>query len=144
MIPEAVRERLRRHLEDVRAQRDVDLAAGLGTVAGANGAGKTTFARQFLPALHPGVLFLNVDEVQVEDTAFEHPISAGRELLRRLAERERWRASFALGTTLSSAMYARRIRVEDRTGSIPDARERTGEGCGRAAPPNKHCSAASA
>jgi predicted ABC-type ATPase len=80
-------------------------------IAGANGAGKTTFARQFLPALHPGVQFLNVDEVQVEDRAFAHPVAAGRELLRRLAERERSRASFALETTLSSAMYARRILV---------------------------------
>jgi predicted ABC-type ATPase len=80
-------------------------------IAGANGAGKTTFARGLLPTLYPGVPFLNVDEVQVEDTAFTHPVAAGRELLRRLAEMERSRASFALETTLSSAMYARRIGV---------------------------------
>lgn len=80
-------------------------------IAGANGAGKTTFARQLLPSLYPGVRFLNVDEVQREDPAFAHPIAAGRELLRRLEESERSRASFALETTLSSAMYARRIPV---------------------------------
>jgi predicted ABC-type ATPase len=79
-------------------------------IAGANGAGKTTFARQLLPALYPGVPFLNVDEVQTEDGAFAHPVAAGREVLRRLGERERQRTSFALETTLSSPMYARRIR----------------------------------
>jgi len=42
-------------------------------IAGANGAGKTTFARQLLPALYPDVPFLNVDEVQMEDPAFAHP-----------------------------------------------------------------------
>jgi len=79
-------------------------------VAGANGAGKTTFARQLLPALHPDVEFLNVDELQFEDVAFSHPVAAGRELLRRLADRERLRQSFALETTLSSTMYRRRIQ----------------------------------
>ena len=71
-------------------------------IAGANGAGKTTFARQVLPALHPGVPFLNVDEVQIENPAFAHPVAAGREVLRRLEDRERLRGSFALETTLSS------------------------------------------
>lgn len=33
MIPEAILERLRRHLEHVRVQHQADLAAGLGTVA---------------------------------------------------------------------------------------------------------------
>src|SRR5262249_33425299 len=51
------------------------------------------------------------DEVQTEDGAFGHPVAAGRELLRRLGERERKRTSFALETTLSSPMYARRIRL---------------------------------
>jgi predicted ABC-type ATPase len=80
-------------------------------IAGANGAGKTTFARQLLPVLYPDVVFLNVDEVQREDPAFAHPVAAGREILRRLQETERSRASFALETTLSSPMYARRILV---------------------------------
>jgi predicted ABC-type ATPase len=79
-------------------------------IAGANGSGKTTFARELLPALHPGVEFLNVDEVQMETAAFSHPVAAGRELLRRLAAKERHRESFAIETTLSSTMYARRIR----------------------------------
>jgi len=78
-------------------------------IAGANGSGKTTFARELLPKLHPGVEFLNVDELQMEASAFSHPLAAGRELLRRLADKERRRDSFAVETTLSSIMYARRI-----------------------------------
>lgn len=70
-------------------------------IGGANGAGKTTFARELLPALYPGVAFLNTDEVQSESSAFSHPVSAGRELLRRLQELEQRRGSFALETTLS-------------------------------------------
>jgi predicted ABC-type ATPase len=80
-------------------------------VAGANGAGKTTFARQFVPALHPGVPFLNVDEIQTEDPALAHPVAAGREFLRRLAEAEQRAESFAIETTLSSTMYARRMAL---------------------------------
>ncbi len=79
-------------------------------VAGANGAGKTTFARELLPALYPDVEFLNVDEVQVEAATFAHPVAAARELLRRLGDSERRRDSFAIETTLSSTMYARRMR----------------------------------
>jgi predicted ABC-type ATPase len=75
------------------------------------GLGKTTFARELLPALNPEVEFLNGDEIQMETSAFSHPVAAGRELLRRLADRERRRASFAIETTLSSTMYARRIRT---------------------------------
>lgn len=55
-------------------------------MAGANGAGKTTFARQLVPTFYPGVPFLNVDEVQTEGLAFAHPVAAGRELLPRLEE----------------------------------------------------------
>ena len=79
-------------------------------VTGANGAGKTTFARELLPALYPDVEFLNVDEVQTEGATFAHPVAAGRELLRRLQEAERRRDSFTIETTLSSIMYARRMR----------------------------------
>jgi len=80
-------------------------------VAGPNGAGKTTFARELLPALYPGVAFLNADEVQREASAFAHPVAAGRELLRRLAEQERSGDSFAVETTLSSTMYVRHMRA---------------------------------
>lgn len=78
-------------------------------IAGANGAGKTTFARQFLPVLHPEVRFLNVDEIQAEDPALAHSVAAGRELLRRLAKAEQGAESFAIETTLSSRMYVKRM-----------------------------------
>ena len=69
-------------------------------IAGANGSGKTTFARRILPTLYPGVAFLNVDEIQAGESAFVHPISAARGLLRRLTELESLRQSFAIETTL--------------------------------------------
>jgi predicted ABC-type ATPase len=80
-------------------------------IAGANGAGKTTFALELLPTLYPGVEFLNADEVQAESSVLAHPVAAGREMLRRLGQVERRRTSFALETTLSSTMYVRRIRA---------------------------------
>jgi predicted ABC-type ATPase len=85
-------------------------------IAGANGAGKTSFARDFLPRAHPEVTFLNADEIGSESRTFEHPVAAGRELLRRLGDKERLRGSFILETTLSSTMYARRIRAWKATG----------------------------
>jgi predicted ABC-type ATPase len=85
-------------------------------VAGANGAGKTTFARELLPALYPDVAFLNADELQLEAPPFAHPVAAGRELLRRLAEKERRGESFAIETTLSSTMYVRHMRSWRSTG----------------------------
>jgi predicted ABC-type ATPase len=80
-------------------------------IAGANGAGKTTFARQLLPVFHPGVSFLNVDEIQTEYAAFAHPVAAGRELIRPLHAVEARRESFAIETTLSSNMYVRRMKL---------------------------------
>jgi hypothetical protein len=53
---------------------------------------------------NPDVEFLNVDEVQTEDATFGHPVAAGRELLRRLGEKEGHRETFAIETTLSSTM----------------------------------------
>jgi predicted ABC-type ATPase len=78
-------------------------------IAGANGAGKTTFARSLVPAVYPEARFLNVDEIQRLDARFAHPLAAGREMLRSLAAAEADGASFALETTLSSNMYVRRI-----------------------------------
>jgi predicted ABC-type ATPase len=78
-------------------------------IAGANGAGKTTFARELLPTLYPDADFLNVDEIQLEAPPYAHPVAAGRELLQRLTEKERQRDSFVIETTLSSTMYVRHI-----------------------------------
>ena len=77
-------------------------------IGGANGAGKTTFARSLVPLLHPGAAFLNADEVAREGYA---PLAAGRELLRRLDACVAARMPFVLETTLSSPRYAGRVPV---------------------------------
>ena len=43
-------------------------------IAGANGSGKTTFARQVLRLRYPEAEFINADEIQREDAQFEHPV----------------------------------------------------------------------
>ena len=78
-------------------------------IGGANGAGKTTFARQFLQVQYPGGAFLNADEIQREDARFAHPVAAGRELLRRMTGLETAGVTFAVETTLSSTRYAGRL-----------------------------------
>ena len=65
-------------------------------IGGANGSGKTTFARQFLRELGPVAEFLNSDEIQRESEHFSHPVAAGRELLRRLSNLESHRTGFAV------------------------------------------------
>jgi predicted ABC-type ATPase len=87
-------------------------------IAGANGAGKTTFARNLLPVSHPDCLFLNADEIQREGGKFATPSGAGRELLRRLENRLSTGESFAVETTLSSTNYARRIPGWRRRGYL--------------------------
>lgn len=79
-------------------------------IAGANGAGKTTFARQFLAVLHPDVPFLNVDEIQLEGPPFTEPIAASKEFLRRLQDAETSGRDFAIETTLASRTYIPRVR----------------------------------
>jgi predicted ABC-type ATPase len=79
-------------------------------IAGANGSGKTTFARQVLPLLHPAVPFLNADEIRHEDPRFQSDLAATRELLRRLQVAESAGNSFAVETTLSSRSYVAKVR----------------------------------
>lgn len=85
-------------------------------IAGANGSGKTTFARQVLPLLHPAVLFLNADEIRHEDSRFDSDVAATRELLRRLDVAASGRRSFAVETTLSSTSYLKKIRAWKASG----------------------------
>lgn len=78
-------------------------------IAGCNGAGKTTFAKEFLPSI--GVIrFLNADEIarglsplKPEAVAFK----AGRLLLSELTELIEGRETFALESTLSGRTYVR-------------------------------------
>lgn len=65
-------------------------------ISGANGAGKTSFARQLLPFLHIGVNFLNVDEIQRLACPPLSPIAAAREFVARLARAESACANFAV------------------------------------------------
>jgi predicted ABC-type ATPase len=81
-------------------------------------AGKTTFARWLVPALHSAAQFLNADEIQRLDERFAHPVAAGREMLQRLAMAEAESASFVLETPLSSAMDARRIAAWRGAGCV--------------------------
>ena len=78
--------------------------------------GKTTFARQFLPVQYPDAEFLNSDEIQRDDVAFAHRVTAGREFLRRLSDLEQRRRSLAIEITLSSRMYVKRLRTWGRLG----------------------------
>ena len=79
-------------------------------IAGANGSGKTTFARQFVPVQYPDAEFLNADEIQREGVAFAHRVAAGKEFLRRLSDAEQRRSSFVIEITMSSRMYVNRMR----------------------------------
>jgi len=78
-------------------------------IAGANGAGKTTFARHFVPLAFPNAEFLNADEIQHEGGSLGSPLAAGRELIRRLEEVVAAKRNFAVETTLPSTQSARRF-----------------------------------
>ncbi|MDB6137083.1 MAG: uncharacterized protein JWO94_155 [Verrucomicrobiaceae bacterium] len=78
-------------------------------IGGSNGAGKTTFARRFLP--NEGVLhFLNADEIARGLSPLKpelSAISAARLLLARARELIGRKESFGLESTLSGKTYAR-------------------------------------
>ena len=78
-------------------------------IAGANGAGKTTFAREFVPARFPDAQFINADEISRESEALVNPVAAGREMLKRLRQAIEKREDFAIETTLASRSYALQI-----------------------------------
>jgi predicted ABC-type ATPase len=102
-------------------------------IAGCNGAGKTTFAKEFLPSI--GVIrFLNADEIarglsplRPEAVAFK----AGRLLLSELQDLIERHETFALESTLSGKTYVKIFeRAKDRDYAIelhfvwiPDVRE---------------------
>ena len=82
-------------------------------IAGANGAGKTTFAKTFLPSEGECLSFVNADLIaaglspfQPESVAFE----AGRLLLKKIDNLILKKESFAFETTLSGRNYLNRIK----------------------------------
>jgi len=88
-------------------------------IAGCNGAGKTTFAREYLPHEVKCLRFLNADELarglsplDPEAGAFK----AGRLLLREVHESISKRETFALESTLSGRTYVKVFHEARRLG----------------------------
>ncbi|MSR64630.1 MAG: Zeta toxin family protein [Verrucomicrobiae bacterium] len=82
-------------------------------IAGCNGAGKTTFAREFLPKEVKCLRFLNADEIARGLSPFAPEagsFKAGRLLLREVRECISHRETFALESTLSGKTYIRLFR----------------------------------
>jgi len=82
-------------------------------LAGPNGAGETTFARDYLPSIAGLVNFVNVDLIAAGMSPLRPElaaVAAGRVLLRELDRLVAARADFAFESTLSGLRYAERIR----------------------------------
>ncbi|MDR3456966.1 MAG: AAA family ATPase [Verrucomicrobiae bacterium] len=82
-------------------------------IAGCNGAGKTTFAKQFLPHEVKCLRFLNADEIARGISPLKPSagaIQAGRLLLIQIEDCLRRRETFALESTLSGKTYIRLFR----------------------------------
>lgn len=82
-------------------------------IAGCNGAGKTTFAKQFLPHEVKCLRFLNADEIARGLSPFKpslSAISAARLLLTQMEDCLRRRETFALESTLSGKTYIQWFR----------------------------------
>jgi len=88
-------------------------------VAGSNGAGKTTFATEFLPHYAECTNFINPDLIARGLSPFDPNaamLRAGRVVLERIRESMRNKADFAFETTLSGRVYASLIKELRRTG----------------------------
>ena len=82
-------------------------------IAGCNGAGKTTFAREFLPKEVKCLRFLNADELARGLSPLKPSagaVRAARLLLTQVDECLRRRETFALESTLSGKTYIRFFR----------------------------------
>jgi predicted ABC-type ATPase len=79
-------------------------------IAGCNGAGKTTFAKEFLPTEVKCLRFLNADEIARGLSPLKPSagaVRAARLLLMQIDECLRYHETFALETTLSGKTYIR-------------------------------------
>lgn len=77
-------------------------------IAGSNGSGKTTFAREFLPGYVHCLNFINPDLVAAGLSPFAPEramLKAGRLVLQEIEENIRARKDFAFETTLSGRAY---------------------------------------
>jgi predicted ABC-type ATPase len=78
-------------------------------IAGCNGAGKTTFAREFLPQEAKCLNFLNADLIALGLSPFDSragALKAGRLLLKEFQQFVSRHQTFALESTLSGKTYA--------------------------------------
>jgi predicted ABC-type ATPase len=90
-------------------------------IAGCNGAGKTTFAGEFLPKEVKCLRFLNADEIAhglspLQPSAGAVP--AARLLLKQIGKSIRRRETFGLETTLSGLAYVRLLQQAKRDGYV--------------------------
>jgi len=82
-------------------------------IAGCNGAGKTTFAKVFLPQEVKCLRFLNADEIARGLSPLapqQSAIAAGRILLEQISKHLARKETFALETTLSGKTYVALFR----------------------------------
>jgi predicted ABC-type ATPase len=88
-------------------------------IAGCNGAGKTTFAAEFLPKEVKCLRFLNADEIARGLSPFDpgaSAVKAARLLLQEVHFHVRRRETFALETTLSGRSYIRILNYAGQLG----------------------------
>lgn len=81
-------------------------------IAGPNGSGKTTFAREFLPHEADCPIFVNADLIAAGLAPFQPEtaaMQAGRIMLNEIRENVERKQSFAFETTLSGKAYSRQI-----------------------------------
>lgn len=88
-------------------------------IGGCNGAGKTTFAREFLPKEVKCLRFLNADEIARGLSPFAPSaaaVQAARILLTQIRESLSRKETFALESTLSGRTYAAILREAKKLG----------------------------
>lgn len=101
-------------------------------IAGSNGAGKTTFAREFLPDYAHCIRFINPDLIAAGLSPFDPAaaaLAAGKVVLHEVQRAIDAGRSFALESTLSGRTYLRLLRLARAAGFtlhlfylwIPDA-----------------------
>jgi len=88
-------------------------------IAGPNGSGKTTFAREFLPKLEANFEFVNADYLAGGLSPFapyRAAIEAGRISLRRIRQLAEERKNFGFETTLAGVTYVHLLKDLKRRG----------------------------
>jgi predicted ABC-type ATPase len=90
-------------------------------IAGPNGSGKTTFAREYLPKVAGVIPFVNADLIAQGLSPLDPggaAVAAGRVLLREVNRLAAARADFAFETTLSGLSYARLLKAWKADGYV--------------------------